>query len=438
MVRIATNQTPHGLPTPSATPTPTFPKNPLTVHIPYGVDFTGYHGTKHMHGSDGLCYYLADDEQRCSPQSVKEKNLLYQNLRRRQTDSEEERSESDDEDLPVQQKCQHCRLVHVSGSADCVSSPEESEDEKPNNRQYTRENPKVLGNTGAVFYFEQNGAKHFSLPSGRTRVWPAEQAVSKFSPESSDDESTGSQDDDCSETASLKSDDSDKENKPPKLVEYQTPAGILPDRYPDGTLPRESFASLMSRYDLSAGPADCLVKLQQEIDELQKENADQYQYVLRVHECVMKWKQYAESTDETLDDMIDILQNARDLLVNSLGDFSPRLREVVEQSPLQHQPEIAAQVFSTLVNRQASLIKVMQRKLKRKSSPRRSTSRRGLLIWEDLPGTYSCRDMLKQEYSQKAVLLNQNLRFFRGRLQTRRYSAPVRFERAADLQPEDC
>jgi hypothetical protein len=437
MVRVATNQTPHGLPSKSVSiPQVVFKLD--TQHLPEDVDYTGFHGTEHMHGSDGKCYYLAEGEQPCKPADVMHLNAKFQEMRAAQIKIERARraelergsdeSESDDEDIavPTRENCLICRLVHTPGQDPCCLTPSDSEED-----HFTKENPQLLPH-GAKFYFREKSEAPVSRPA-----WLDAKPVSRFSPESSDDEDDRSQTASIPEDGDSKSDDddSDKENIPPRGLSLQLPAN-----YPEEPAQMSDFLGLLRMYDSAEGPNAVLSSLQNHVEELCNENNDMVEKVNMLHSALLSWRMYSDSTDETLDEMIGYLQDARDSIVNKLGEISPKLMAVVEQSPLEHQPRVAAQVFGTLVIKQQALIRAMQRKIVRKNRIQRfknGSSRRGLMIWEYVPGTFSCRDMLKEDYSQKAVMLSSNLRFFRGRLQRRRFHVPGASQARDFMHPED-
>lgn len=407
-----------------------------------------------MHGSDGKCYYMTEHEQSCKLSDVMQLNAKFQEMRAAQIKIERARraefeaanphedcdsdcshhlSDLDGESVTTEEMDKHymsicdvCELKHEPGQDPCCPTPSDSEDDQP-----TEEKPQLLPH-GAKFYFRKKSDAPVSRPS-----WLDAKPVSRFSPESSDDEDDRSQTASIPEDGDSKSDDddSDKENIPPRGLSLQLPAN-----YPEEPAQMSDFLGLLRMYDSAEGPNAVLFSLQNHVEELCNENNDMVEKVNMLHSALLSWRMYSDSTDETLDEMIGYLQDARDSIVNKLGEISPKLMAVVEQSPLEHQPRVAAQVFGTLVIKQQALIRAMQRKIVRKNRLQRfknGSSRRGLMIWEYVPGTYSCRDMLKEDYSQKAVMLNSNLRFYRGRLQRRRFHVPGASQARDFMHPED-
>jgi hypothetical protein len=422
MVRVATNQTPHGLPSPSASPSPLF-NSRQAGHLPDGVDYTGFHGTDHMHGSDGKCYGMTEHEQPCPKIRVIALNGQFQSMRAAQIKLERARmaelqarneggseSESDDEDIPVGHRlsCQHCGLKHEDGQDPCVSSPEESEEEfKP---FYTKENPKILPH-GAIAYYE-----------GRK---PQPPVVSKFSPESSDDEGKPVyfggfvptrakvyqpmpnifvRADDSSYTASVgedSDDDSDKENITPP--------------------PEEATVD-----DLRAEIRQLTAERDHHVEmvlDMERTNGETLDYVEKMSGALQRWKAYSESGDDTLDEMIGYLQDARDSVVNCLNDFSPKIARAVEESPLEDQPRIAAKAFHTIVVSQAELIKRMRRKLMgRQVKEQKLTCERLMELgkgeWLDVPnGLDNLMAAFNARNQTRPVRFARDLRVFNGMLQ---------------------
>lgn len=420
MVRVATNQTPqglsiqttHGLPTPDATPVPVVVpqilRNPN--FIPEGVDYTGAHGTQHMHGSDGKCYFL-DDEEPCDPARVAGFNVAYKIRLSEQVRKFREKrcscyfvSESDEEDgtrtgdcivkceYCVWNQCQHCLLVHTDAQDPCVSSPEDSDGEVEEIKPLRF---RVLGDTGASFCVE---------PAVKTEGLV--QYCSRFSPESSDAETPDEDDDDSSCTASGDDSDaeaSDKENIPPPSY---THLSKLRSQVTQLTVQRDEYKENWTQAE---------AEKHQALD-----------YVLKFGKAAKSWQNYSEATDETLDEMIEHLQTARDSVMNCLSDFSPKIAKIVEESPLQDQPRIAAKAFHTLVLSQADMIKRLRSKLmQRQRKQKKNTApvsdfmmERGKGEWVDVPrGCENLMTALTARGHSRPVRFARDLRVKNGLLQ---------------------